>query len=137
MAMRSNELNDVKTAIRSELQTMSLVVSFRPAPRCQFLPCACDHQAHAVSNATSHHFTLQRVRLQAVLLATVAIVPFATPASDLHWGTVETNFDWISGSESASRLAYSTLWTLSLVMNMAVVFCCTILFLALPHLTQV
>jgi hypothetical protein len=84
-------------------------------------------------------------------MATVAILPFASPPSDLalhNSGTPIVLPDsqielWfmglipVPGNVDSYRLAYAVSWSLCLGFNISVVFMCTMLYLALPHLTQV
>lgn len=84
-----------------------------------------------------------------MLLATVAMVPFATPPPSLvDLGKDESQYNetivdlWfhtrkVTDHTKGYRHAYAASWSLCLAFNVGVVFLCTMLYLALPHMTQV
>ena len=80
--------------------------------------------------------------VQAVLLATVGIAPFAAPPQELvqlaRYSTkIEIEDNLLFGGTKRYRVAYATCWTLSLLLNGMVVLLSTLLLLSLPHLTHV
>ena len=90
-------------------------------------------------------FTITSTDLQAVLLATVGIAPFAAPPNELVHAAqfsqptsqMEVEENLLFGGVPHYRIAYAACWTLSLLFNGTVVLLSTLLLLSLPHLTHV